>query len=214
MKLVYSISLMEFEDIGLTLHKEIRKKNEMKQKRSGSMTRAKASNYTAGVWSKTMCKNIEEISGKKTCSSIGFISSKRVTAFWIKKKNSTQTGRVPKCIFRRPQKGLQCNEAQFCLTTIMKLKDDIRAAIRKMKLGKATGPVELVAALEDYGIDKITTLINGIYGIGQISPEISKSILIALPKKLGATECELHRMISLMSHITKSLLRIIMMCVK
>ena len=35
-----------------------------------------------------------------------------------------------------------------------------------MKLGKATGPgsiiVELLEALEDYGIDKITTLLNNL----------------------------------------------------
>ena len=95
------------------------------------------------------------------------------------------------------------------------MKDEIRAAIRKMKLGKATGPdtvsVELLEALEDYGIDQIKTLINKIYDKGQIPPEISKSIFISLPKKPRATECELHRTISLTSQITKMLSRIIMM---
>ena len=60
------------------------------------------------------------------------------------------------------------------------MKDEIRAAIRRMKLGKATGPgsisVELLEALEDYGIDKITTLLNEIYDTGQIPSDISKSI--------------------------------------
>ena len=41
-----------------------------------------------------------------------------------------------------------------------------------------------------------------------------KSVFIALLKKAGATECELHRTISLMSHVTKILLRIIMMRVR
>ena len=41
-----------------------------------------------------------------------------------------------------------------------------------------------------------------------------KSVFIALPKKAGATECELHRTISLMSHVTKILLRIVMMRVR
>ncbi|GFO50505.1 retrovirus-related pol polyprotein from type-1 retrotransposable element r2 [Plakobranchus ocellatus] len=36
----------------------------------------------------------------------------------------------------------------------------------------------------------------------------------ALPKKPGATECELHRTISLMSHITKILLKIIMLRIR
>ena len=39
-------------------------------------------------------------------------------------------------------------------------------------------------------------------------------VFIALPKKPGATDCELHRTISLMSHVTKLLLRIIMMRVR
>ena len=54
------------------------------------------------------------------------------------------------------------------------MKDEIWAAIRKMKLGKATGPdsisVELLEALEDYGINKITTLLNEIYVKREKSP--------------------------------------------
>ena len=43
---------------------------------------------------------------------------------------------------------------------------------------------------------------------------MSRSIFIALTKKPGATDCELHQTISLMSHVTKLLLRIIMMRVR
>ena len=90
--------------------------------------------------------------------------------------------------------------------------------MRKMKLGKAMGldsvSVELLEALEDYGIDKITTLLNEIYDTSQIPPDISKFIFIALSKKPGATECELHRTSNLMRHITKILLRIIIMRVR
>ena len=45
----------------------------------------------------------------------------------------------------------------------------------------------------------------------KIPQDLSKSIFIALPKKPGTLECELHRTISLMSHITKVILRVIMM---
>ena len=41
-----------------------------------------------------------------------------------------------------------------------------------------------------------------------------KSVFIVLPKKAGATECELHRTIGLMSHVTKILLTIVMMPVR
>ncbi|GFN88081.1 endonuclease-reverse transcriptase [Plakobranchus ocellatus] len=88
-----------------------------------------------------------------------------------------------------------------------------------MKHGKATGPdnisVELIEALEDFGIGKVTHLLNEIYDTGQIPTDLSKSIFIALPKKQpGATECELHRTISLMSHITEILLKIIMLRIR
>ena len=67
------------------------------------------------------------------------------------------------------------------------VKNEIWAAIRKMKLGKATGPdsisVELLEAFKNYGIDKITLLFNEIHDTGQIPPDISKSIFISLPKK-------------------------------
>ena len=70
------------------------------------------------------------------------------------------------------------------------MKDEMQAAIRKMKLDKATGSgsisVELLEALEDSRIE-ITTLLNEINDTVQIPQDISKSIFIALPKKLGAT---------------------------
>ncbi|GFN95634.1 endonuclease-reverse transcriptase [Plakobranchus ocellatus] len=71
-----------------------------------------------------------------------------------------------------------------------------------------------IEALEDFGIGKVTHLLNEIYDTGQIPTDLSKSIFIALPKKPGATECELHRTISLMSHITKILLKIIMLRIR
>ena len=84
-----------------------------------------------------------------------------------------------KDFFRSSLKGLQCNEAQFCWSPIM--KDEIWATIRKMKLGKTTGPdsiaVELLEALEDNGADKIITLPNKIYDTCQVPPDISNLYL-------------------------------------
>ncbi|GFN76223.1 endonuclease-reverse transcriptase [Plakobranchus ocellatus] len=98
------------------------------------------------------------------------------------------------------------------------LKDEVRTAIWKMKNGKATGPdniaAEQIKALDEFGINKITELLDEIYETGEIPKEMLKSIFIALPKKDGATECELHRTISLMSQVTKILLRIVMMRVR
>ncbi|GFO37775.1 hypothetical protein PoB_006428000 [Plakobranchus ocellatus] len=67
------------------------------------------------------------------------------------------------------------------------MKEEVETAIKKMKYGKATGPdnisVELIEALEDFGIGKVTHLLNEIHDTGQIPTDLSKSIFIALPKK-------------------------------
>ena len=92
---------------------------------------------------------------------------------------------------------------------------EVRHALKKMKDGKATGAdgiaSEMINALEDYGLERTTKLLNKIYDTGKIPDDMKKSVFIPLPKKPGATECTQHRTISLMSHITKLLLRIIML---
>ncbi|GFO17364.1 RNA-directed DNA polymerase from mobile element jockey [Plakobranchus ocellatus] len=69
------------------------------------------------------------------------------------------------------------------------MKEEVETAIKKMKHGKATGPdnisVELIEALEDFGIGKVTHLLNEIYDTWQIPTDLSKSIFIALSKKPG-----------------------------
>ena len=84
-----------------------------------------------------------------------------------------------------------------------------------MKRNKAAGPddivTEMIVALKDFGIEKLTEVLNEVYDSGEIQEDLSKSISIALPNKPGAIECELHRTISLMSHVIKILLRILMM---
>ena len=83
-----------------------------------------------------------------------------------------------------------------------------------MKSGKATGPdnilVEIIVALDELGLNMVTKLLNRIYESGNIPDDLLKSVFIALPKSPGATKCELHRTISLMSHFTKLLLRVLM----
>ena len=68
----------------------------------------------------------------------------------------------------------------------------------------------MIEALEDFGIDTMTEIINELYDSGTIPEDLSKSIFIALPKNPNATECELHGTISLVSHVIKMILRIIM----
>ncbi|GFR88635.1 RNA-directed DNA polymerase from mobile element jockey-like [Elysia marginata] len=90
----------------------------------------------------------------------------------------------------------------------------VENTIKNMKTGKATAPdmisTEMMQALEVIELDAITKMLNTIHDTGEIPKEMLQSIFITLPKKQGARECEQHRTISLMSHMTKVLLRIIM----
>ena len=94
------------------------------------------------------------------------------------------------------------------------MEEEIKKALNHMAKGKAAGPdgvvVEMLTALEDFGVNRITRLVNKIYAEGHFPAEMCKSTFITLPKKPGATKCELHRTISLMSHLTKLLLRVLL----
>lgn len=83
-----------------------------------------------------------------------------------------------------------------------------------MKHGKAAGPdeivIEMIQALDELGVDYLTKIANVIYDSGKIPQDLCKSVFIAIPKKHGAVKCELHRTISIMSHIIKVILRVIM----
>ena len=68
----------------------------------------------------------------------------------------------------------------------------------------------MITAVEEFGIERLTEVLNDIYDSGEIPTDLSKSIFIAVPQKPGEIEFELHRTISLMSHITKNILRAIM----
>ena len=66
-------------------------------------------------------------------------------------------------------------------------KDEIRWALHKSKKNKAAGPddvvTEMLKALGDTGVNILHSLVNKIYGSGEIPNDMLKSVLIALPKK-------------------------------
>ena len=93
--------------------------------------------------------------------------------------------------------------------------EEVAKAIRSMPKKKAPGPDDItIQALDDFGIQWLTALANKIYNEGHFPDEMSKSIFITLPKKPGTTKCELHRTISLMSHMTKLILKILLQRVR
>ena len=94
------------------------------------------------------------------------------------------------------------------------LKEEIAAAMKKMKNRKSPGTdgimIEMLNATEEFAIEKITKLANKIYNTGYIPEEMKKSVFVVLPKKPGTVECTEHRTISLMSQVTKIILRVLL----
>ena len=93
------------------------------------------------------------------------------------------------------------------------LKEEVEKTIQSVKKEKATGSddisTEMLRALDDENIDVITSLCNSIYNSGVIPTDLKQSIFRTLPKKSKAQSCTEYRTISLMSHITKLLLKVI-----
>ena len=79
---------------------------------------------------------------------------------------------------------------------------------KKKAMGPDGIPIEALKALEVMGLDLVHDLIDHIYETGVVPDEMLKSVVVTLPKKPGATECENFRKISLMSQALKLLLRI------
>jgi len=93
------------------------------------------------------------------------------------------------------------------------LEAEVQHALEKIKTGKAVGPdgmsADILKAMGDIGLKKLTDLCNAIYDTGHIPEDMRRSVFVALPKKPKATECKDHRTISLMSHVLKVLLKVI-----
>jgi uncharacterized membrane-anchored protein YhcB (DUF1043 family) len=93
------------------------------------------------------------------------------------------------------------------------MKREVEHALKGMPMKKAPGPdeitTEMLVAAGDRGISELTTLSNMVYSQGCFPSELNKSIFITLPKVNGTIKCEKYRTISLMSHVTKLVLRIV-----
>ena len=86
--------------------------------------------------------------------------------------------------------------------------------MKKMRKGKAVGndkvAFELIESLGDFGLDKITEIANYVYDSEDSPEEVHESIFNALPKKLGTIDCKTHATVSLMSHVTKIVSRVML----
>lgn len=93
------------------------------------------------------------------------------------------------------------------------LTSEVNAAIKSAKNGKAVGSdnvyVEMLKLLDQENIQLLTNLVNRIYSSGTFPRDWLTSIFIPIPKKNAARKCSDFRLISLMSHTLKIVLKII-----
>ena len=98
------------------------------------------------------------------------------------------------------------------------INSEVEFALKNTSEGKAPGEdgivTEMWKALGEFAVEKLTSLFNKIYSSGYIPDEMTRSVFITLPKKPKATECGDYRLISLMPHITKIFLRVILNRIK
>ena len=120
-------------------------------------------------------------------------------------------------------KNEQPKEEDFKLEKEIQIEDDqkgpgillteIQEAIKEMKNGKASGvddiPAEFLKMLDEKAMHRLSKLCMEIYETGIWPEDFTKVVMIPIPKKVNATECADHRTISLISHASKILLKII-----
>ena len=93
------------------------------------------------------------------------------------------------------------------------LESEVRQAIKTVKIRKAPGPdnvrVETSNLLNETALKYLKRLMNEVYKSGRLTKEMCQSIFIPLPKKAATVQCDEFRTTSLMSHLTKILLKIV-----
>ena len=94
------------------------------------------------------------------------------------------------------------------------LREEVEAAVKALKMGKSAGvdniPAELVQAGGEAMIDILTTICNEIWKTGEWPTTWTQSLVITLPKKGNLQLCQNYRTISLISHPSKVMLKIIL----
>ena len=91
---------------------------------------------------------------------------------------------------------------------------EVEAAVQSLKKGKSAGvnniPAELVQAGREDVITALTTICNKIWQTGKWPTPWTQSLVITFPKKGNLQQCQNYRTISLISHQSKVMLKIIL----
>ena len=94
------------------------------------------------------------------------------------------------------------------------LREEVEIAVASLKKGKSAGvdniPAELVQAGGETMIDVLTEICNRIWRIGEWPTPWTQSLIITLPKKGNLQLCQSYRTISLISHLSKVMLKVIL----
>ena len=93
------------------------------------------------------------------------------------------------------------------------LTSEIVEAIRDMKRNKAVGvddiPAEFLKVLGEEGTRELVGMCKEMYDVGVWPEDFTRVVMIPLQKKPNAEDCEDHRTISLISHASKIMLKIL-----
>ena len=94
------------------------------------------------------------------------------------------------------------------------LREEVEIAVASLKKGKSAGvdniPAELVQAGGETMIDVLTEICNRIWRTGEWPTPWTQSLIITLPKKGNLQLCQNYRTISLISHSSKVILKVIL----
>ena len=94
------------------------------------------------------------------------------------------------------------------------LRREVEAAVQSLKKGKSAGvdniPAELVQAGGEDVIAALTTICDKIWQTGEWPTPWTQSLVITLPKKGNLQQCQNYRTVSLFSHPSKVMLKIIL----
>ena len=90
----------------------------------------------------------------------------------------------------------------------------MEAAVKALKMGKSAGvdniPAELVLAGGETMIGILTAICNKIWKTGEWPTIWTQSLVVTLPRKGNLQLCQNYRTISLISHLSKVMLKIIL----
>ncbi|GFO07231.1 RNA-directed DNA polymerase from mobile element jockey-like [Plakobranchus ocellatus] len=143
------------------IHKKVQEKCNIMSKENWINEKCKEIEQQRKHAPQTMYRNTEEITGKRTFLSTGCIKAMNGDIIIDKEKILERWAEYIRELFKDDRKDHNIMKNNFAGPPIMKEE------------------VELIEALEDFGIGKVTHLLNEIYDTGQIPTDLSKYNCIA-----------------------------------